>query len=234
MKKNEEKTMLTEQVFEARHEASGTFLDVRGFVADYIRNLRLFPHWNIDANKVQFKDARTPPYKDAASISYKNFGYTVFDSPTKNYFQEKTSKFWNALRENKHYEIPKILRVGIRTKAFFPLSRSFEEIRDKIYEKFFTQDSHLLVSKSIDDLQLVIDYKEEEFKVYLRGGSIKKEEAKNYFSFEAKEFQENGLFLDIDYFKTENINHNDISNLIIKATDMTWKRLETIARGMGF
>ncbi len=234
MKKVEEKTMLTEHVFEARHEASGTFLDVRGFVADYIRNLRLFPHWNIDANMVQFRDAQTPPYKDTAFISYKSAGYIVCDPPTKNYFQEKTLKFWNALKENKHYEIPAILRVGIRTKSFFPLDKSFEEIRDKFYEKFFAENSRILVSKSIDDLQLVIDYREDEFKVYLRGGPLKQEEAKKHFSFEAKEFQGNGLFLDIDYFRTENITHKDIPTLVTKATDMTWKRLETIVRGIGF
>jgi len=234
MKNDKDKTMVTEHVFEVRHVASGTFLDVRGYVADYIRDSKLFPHWNIDTNIVRFRDARKAVKVDAAFIGYKSAGYTVFNAPTKNYFPDKTVKFWNILKANKHYAIPDLLRVGIRTKAFFPLSKNFEEIRDTIYGKFFTEFSHSLIGRNLDDVQLVIDYREEGFKVFLRGGPIKKEEAKKYFNFKTEGFQNNGLFLDLDYFKTENISHKNVPDLISAAMNITWKKIETMTKGLNF
>ncbi len=38
------KIMASEHVLEVRHPASGTFLDVRGHIADYIRNQKHFSH----------------------------------------------------------------------------------------------------------------------------------------------------------------------------------------------
>jgi len=55
-KPKDEKVMLAEHTLEVRHFASGTFLDVRGYVADYIRQEGAFPHWQIDANVVNFRD----------------------------------------------------------------------------------------------------------------------------------------------------------------------------------
>ena len=49
-----EKTFITEQSFEIRHDASGTFIDVKGGVADFIKNKHLFPHWRIQENLVGF------------------------------------------------------------------------------------------------------------------------------------------------------------------------------------
>jgi len=37
-KKADEKLMLAEQILEVRYIPSGSFLDVRGYVADYIRD----------------------------------------------------------------------------------------------------------------------------------------------------------------------------------------------------
>lgn len=234
MEKDKEKTMITEHVFEVRHTASGTFLDVKGCIADYIRNSNMFPHWSIAGNTINFRDQEKSAEIDAAFIGYKSVGYIVFDAPTKNYFQDKAIKFWNVLNKNEHYKIPELLRLGIRTKAFFPLSKTFEEIRDTIYAKFFTEDSRKLIEGNLEDLQLVIDYTEQGFKVFLRGGPIKKDEAGKYFNFKAKEFENNGLFLDLDFFKIKDISHENVTTLIPTAINIIWKKLETIARGLNF
>ena len=49
-----DKVMVTQHVLEVRHEPSGSFLDVRGYVADYIRNSGHFPHWKIESNIIPF------------------------------------------------------------------------------------------------------------------------------------------------------------------------------------
>lgn len=232
--REKEKVIITEHVFEVRHVASGTFLDIRGNIADYIRDAKIFPHWNIGRNTVQFRDKEDKAETDAGFVGYKSAGYIVFNAPTRNYFQDKAVKFWKVVNENKHYKIPELLRVGIRTKAFFPLSKTFEVIRSSIYEKFFTKEAQTLIGGNLDDLQLVVDYIEQGFKVFLRGGPIKKEEANKFFNFEEKEFENNGLFLDLDFFKTKDISHTSVEMLIPNVMNITWKKLETIARELKF
>jgi hypothetical protein len=48
--------MVAEQILEVRYTPSGSFLDVRGYVADYIRENGFLPHWKIDINVVSFRD----------------------------------------------------------------------------------------------------------------------------------------------------------------------------------
>jgi len=107
-------------------------------------------------------------------------------------------------------------------------------IKNNIYKKFYTQESRSLIGGSIDDIQLAIDYSEEAFKIFLRGGPIKKGEAFKYLNFQSEELKNCGLFLDLDFFKEEPIKHENIPQLINTATAMTWKKLETIARGLGY
>lgn len=52
MKKKFKKMILSEHVPEVRHVASGSFLDVRGFVADYIREKGIFSHWKRNSIKL--------------------------------------------------------------------------------------------------------------------------------------------------------------------------------------
>lgn len=234
MTKGKVRKAITEQIFEARYAASGTFLDIRGCIADYIKASKLFPYWNIDSNIVRFRDSQKKPKSDSAFIGYKSCGYIVFNASTKNYFTDKSKKFWKILNENKHYEISDLSRLGIRTKVFFPLAKEFEEIRDIIYSYFFTETSRKLVGDSVEDFQLVIDYKEENFKVFLRGGPVKEGEAKRYFNFESEEFKANGLFLDLDFFKTGDIPYKNVSNLVERAIEMTWRKLDTIFNSLGF
>ena len=67
--KKRESVIIAEHILEVRHEASGTFLDVRGYVADYIRKEHKFlPHWGIDSNVVNFKDTKKALKKKAALL----------------------------------------------------------------------------------------------------------------------------------------------------------------------
>lgn len=64
MSKDKERVIVTEHVMEIRHQASGRFLDVRGYVADHFKSNELFPHWQIDSNVVQFRDDPKTPKKN--------------------------------------------------------------------------------------------------------------------------------------------------------------------------
>jgi hypothetical protein len=64
--------MLTEHVLEVRYDASGTFLNVCGYVADYIRQANFFPHWKIDLNIVNFSDEPENVKLEGAFVGYGN------------------------------------------------------------------------------------------------------------------------------------------------------------------
>ena len=115
--------MLAEHVFEARHAPSGSFLDVRGYVADYIKSEGVLPHWKIDTNVVNFRDEPDSVKRDAAFTGFKSAGYVVYNPETRNYFSDKAGSFWKTLIKNNHYKVPEITRFGARTKAFMPVGR---------------------------------------------------------------------------------------------------------------
>lgn len=231
--KEEDKVIVSEHVLEVRHQAAGRFLDVRGYVADHIKGADLFPHWEIDSNVVNFRDAPQKPKKIGAFAGYRSAGVFVYDPDTRNYFEDKSGKFWRTLTKNQFYTLPDITRFGCRTKVFLNSNESFEEINSVIYSKFFTEDFKSLVGEKEKDLQIVVELAAGEFDVRLTCGPIHKEEANRYFSFESEHFSETGIYLDIDVYKTKNILHSDVPALTKKAMELAWKKVDNISASVG-
>lgn len=231
--KEEDKVIISEHVLEIRHQATGRFLDVRGLVADHIKAADLFSHWQIDTNVVNFSDAPQKPEKIGAFAGFRSAGVFVYDPDTRNYFEDKAGKFWRALTKNKFYDLPEITRFGCRTKVFLNSNKPFDEINEALYLKFFTHEFKELIGEKEKDLRVVIDLVAGEFDVRLQCGPIHKSEAIRYFSFESDHFKETGTFLDIDIYKTKNIQHNDVPTLTKKAMELTWLRIDSIATWVG-
>ena len=227
-----EKIMLAEHVLEVRHVASGTFLDVRGDVADYIRQNSFFPHWQIDANVVNFRDEPYTIKTEGAFVGYKSAGYVTLNPFTRNYFADRASSFWNLLVKNGRYKIPEPTRFGTRTKLFVPSLQGFDEINKVMFEELFTEKAKSLVGGKETDLQFTIELKEDVFDVRIIGGPIHKDEGKKYFQFDSDQFSQCGLFLDIDYSKTDGLSLPNVPNLLKQAINLTWQKAEQIASGI--
>lgn len=231
--KEEDKVIVSEHVLEVRHQAIGRFLDVRGYVADHIKGAELFPHWEIDTNVVKFRDAPKKPKKIGAFAGFQSAGVFVYDPDTRNFFEDKSGKFWKTLVKNQFYTIPAITRFGCRTKVFLNSNKTFEEINQAVYSKFFTDEFKSLVGGKEKDLQIIIVFSSGEFEVSLTCGPIHKKEANRYFSCESEHFSETGVLLDVDIYKTENIKHDDIPGLTKKAMKLTWEKIDSIAKAVG-
>jgi len=232
-KSNRDKEMLAEQVLEVRHEASGTFLDVRGNVADFIRREKFLPHWKIDANVVNFRDESDKMAAEGAFVGYKSAGYLVLNPQTRNFFTDRAAAFWKLLLANKHYELPRLTRFGTRTKVFVPSSLTFEHINNSLYEGMFSEQARSLVAGVETDVQFTIELKEVGFDVRIIAGPIHKDEAATYFQFESDHFKRCGLFLDIDYYTTVDLSQETVPRLLHKAVESMWVKAERIARSMG-
>ena len=228
-----EKIMLAEHILEVRHAASGTFLDLRGYVADYIRQKGIFHHWKIDANVVNFQDEPGTIKKEGAFVGYKSAGYVTLNPITRNYFADRASSFWNLLLKNGRYKIHKPTRFGTRTKLFVPSPQSFDEINKAMFEGLFTEKARLLVGGKETDLQFTIELKEDGFDVRVTGGPIHKDEANKHFQFKAEQFSQCGIFLDIDCFKTDGLSLSEVPRLLKTAIKLTWEKAEKFASGVG-
>jgi hypothetical protein len=229
----DDKVIVTEHVLEVRHQATGRFLDVRGYVADHIKGADLFPHWEIASNVVKFKDAPQKPEKIGAFAGFHSAGVFVYDPDTRNYFEDKSGKFWRTLIKNQFYTIPELTRFGCRSKIFLNSNKSFEDINNAIYSKFFTEEFKSLVGAKEKDLQIVIELSSGEFEIKIICGPIHKEEANRYFSFESEHFSDSGIFLDLDIYKNKDIKHSDIPNLTKKAMKLAWEKVDSFAASVG-
>lgn len=232
-KQSAEKIMLSEHSMEVRHAASGSFLDVRGYVADYIRESSLFPHWKIDLNVVNFRDEVDKIKREGAFAGYKNAGYIVLNPETRNYFPDKASLFWKTLLKNDYYKVPEISRFGARTKVFLPSDMSFKEVNSIIFNSIYTEKAREMIKGTETDVQFIIELTEDVFEVRVSGGPIHIDEASNHMSFESDHFKKCGLFLDIDYYKSKEVSHENVPKLLKNAIDLTWLKVEKIASTIG-
>ncbi len=230
MMKKEEKIMVTEHILEMRHGAVGSFLDVRGFVADYVRNSGFLPHWSIDANIVNFRDESNRVEKEGAFAGYKSFGYFTYNPPTKNFFQDRAISFVKLIDKNSDYNIPNIARFGCRSKIFIPYEKDFDLLNGLLNENFISDSLRDIVSHKETDLQIVLEYTDKIFNSRLTIGPMHKDEVKNQLNFESESFSKAGLFLDIDYFKTDNIELANIFPLIKESMILIWEKVDSITK----
>jgi len=225
--------MLAEQVMEVRYLPSGSFLDVRGYVADYIRDSGFLPHWKIEANTVQFRDQPDKVLKEGAFAGYRNAGYLSYDPPTRNFFMDRGLLFWRTLEKNKHYPIPSIERFGARTKVFLPSLHTFDQLNQSVFATIYTDKARDVFGVKETDVQFIVEGKEEDFEVRLFGGPIHKDEVNQHLPFESEEFAKPGLFLDIDFYRTTSLKSEDIPRLLRSVIDLTWKKVESLAEVIG-
>ena len=232
-KAEKEKVMLAEHVLEVRHEASGTFLDLRGYIADYMRKEGFFPHWQIDTNVVNFRDEPNRVKSEGAFVGYKSSGYVVLNPQTHNFFIDRAFSFWKLLTKNNAYKIPKPIRFGARTKLFIPSRKPFEEINKGFFEALFTEKGRSLLGGKEKDFQFTVESKEDVYDVRVIGGPIHKDESARYFQFESEHFKQSGLFLDLDYYKTDGLTLDNIPKLLADSVDLAWQKAERIATAVG-
>lgn len=128
----------------------------------------------------------------------------MYNPNTKNYFPDKASAFWKALKENGHYKIPAPTRLGVRKKIkiFIPTNNKFDEISKLLFEAFYTDKAKKLLGGKEKDVQLAVDLDEGQFEVHFRCDPMHENEIEKHLNFESEHFSKCGLFIDLDYYKT--------------------------------
>jgi hypothetical protein len=224
------KVMVTNHIIEIRHGAIGKFLDVRGSIADHVRISGFLPHWKIEQNVVQFLDDDIKVDKEGAFAGYKSFGYLTNNPPKKNSFQDRAFSFFKLMLKNPYYRIQAATRFGCRSRVFLPSEADFESIHKTLNEKLLSANLREIVANKETDLQVVIEFKEGRFDGRLILGPMHKDEVKSHLSFESEHFSKTGLFIDIDYFITGNIECSKLQAILKEGMSLTWDKVDAITQ----
>ena len=81
---------INEYTLEIRYRPNPKILDFRGSWAEAISAHMKLPEWSILENRVDIYDDKT---KERAFVGFRNAGYVAQDTPTRNYFADKTSRY---------------------------------------------------------------------------------------------------------------------------------------------
>ena len=225
--------LISEHIFEARHEASGAFLDIKGKLADEIKKSNLFPDWQIDTNTIKYFDSKATKKDTEAYASFNAIRFISYDPSTRNYFNDKTKKFIKTFKDMKLYILPNLTRVGIRTKCYARCELEFSSVYNKMFELFFRDNLDALIGKNRSDLQIVFDLKEDGFDIKLVLGSVHENEAQKYFGFVSDKFDNVGVYIDIDCYKSKDIDISKVGALVDNATTVTWRKIDKILEAIG-
>lgn len=230
--KKEDQVMVNEHVLEVRFRPSGTFVDKRGLIADYIVEKGQFSYWRIETNVVNFQDMEGGIKRVGGFVSFRNVGYVAYDPQTKNFFEDKAISFWKDFLSNPHFDLPLITRFGLRTKTFITSNSNFESLESKMFSKFFRTDVEDIVGGKRSDLQIVFDLSEDNFKSRLLLGPLHKDEANRHFSFSSEHFKATGTYIDCDIYQEKTVNQSEVPLLVKKAMELVWQKIDLISQAL--
>jgi hypothetical protein len=222
---------ITEHIFEVRHEALAKFLDIKGSIADDIKKRDLFSFWKIQENVISFSDQKDFITKDAgATVTYDRICFFAYKAVSDGNFRKNAINFLCELNKCKPYAVPPLTRFGLRIKSFIPATNmSFEEIYKCIATNLLNDKYTSILGEKQRDIHLTFEFEEKEFQVRAMIGPLKSDEAERHFRFKDEAFKENGLYVDVDYFKTGQFKYHDVKPMLEKATELAKKRIQQIA-----
>ena len=153
--------MRSEHILEIRFKPNPEVLDHRGAWTAAIAKEMGFNHWKIIENRIDFRpDDKT----QIAFVSFRNFGITVKDQPTPNFFEDKANKLVRKVMALNGFQSPlAVERIGVRAKTCHPLEREFSDVADHIRDVFFKEDSldQLRGDDAVVDAAAVLYFKTE-------------------------------------------------------------------------
>lgn len=220
---------ISEHIFEIRYKPNPKILDHRGTWAELISKHMDLSEWMIVENRIDIYDKES---KNRAFVGFSNAGFVCCDSPTANYFPEKTIKFFRfVLNLDDFGSSPFIMRVGVRSKFCTPFLGSFEQLCDRYSQRYLmlTEKAWDAINAKLIDIGGPLNFVDRHGNFNTISGPMPAEQMKQFFSHK-KEFPEVGLYYDIDYWqKSEKpVDGKEITQLISTFAKESWERHERV------
>jgi len=192
---------ISKHIVEIRFKPDGTMLDRQGQTANILVNGdNLFNQWSI-AGRVNLSTDDNPNIK--AFISHRNVGITSYHPNDSDFFVMEASKFiqsaWSLFSN-----MP-LLRLGVRSTLLVSVE-DFDETVERYRNKFLKLDSDDFqqLGGEMVDLGFPIKFVSGDDCFNIMTGPMKSDQARLYMKeVDPKHFPDVGMFLDVDYFRTE-------------------------------
>ncbi len=174
-------------------------LDHRGTWAAIIAKETELSQWNIVENRVDFQSSDKT---QRAFVSFRNFGITIKDQPTKNYFVDKATKLIRIVTNLHGFESPlAVERLGVRAKVCQPYDGDFSDVADLFRSIFFKPEplDKLGGADNVVDVGALLHFKSKLGQINARIGATDLDQVKVLFQ-NHDNHPEASWTSDMDYF----------------------------------
>lgn len=194
--------MISEQILEIRIRPDARVLDNRGTWAELIAQEMELEYWKIVENRI---DLSSKDKKISAFISFRNFGLSILDAPTDNYFRDKAIKLIGIVSNLPDFQTPlSIERFGIRKKLCTKIDADLATIASVIRHSFIIPEKLKPIGgeENLVDAAVLLYFRTPRGQVNIRVSSNDLEEIKRIFnSHKHDELPKQGWICDIDYYR---------------------------------
>jgi len=221
--------LINDQLVEIRYRANAAILDYRGTWAEKLTNQLTLTDWQVIENRFDVFDKGDLRHGFA---SFKNAGFKVRNTPTKNYFPDQANHFFRFLLEQKAFGDSLFCsRIGVKSRFAIKYDGDFEKLLKLFTNKLFVIDPSVkrLFQADISDVGFHFDLATPSGKINSWIGPMLKEQFKEFFELE-QEYPEVGVYFDLDYSQNrqDKITGRELLGIIRQFSDQNWERYQTI------
>ena len=216
-----------EQFFEVRYRANSKVLDRRGDWAESIAKEFGFPHWKIDANRI---DILSKESKESVFVGHQNCGFVFFLPPDTDSFGDKAARIIRQLFSFDGFGHPlATTRIGVRSKYITQFSGTFEQLRKQFLSRYInlTPKAQEMYSATLVDVGAPLNFTDKIGSFNTMSGPMQRKEMPRFFNREC-DFPEVGLFFDIDYWSRANqdFEAESLAEVVQNFSAAAWDRHE--------
>jgi hypothetical protein len=220
---------MNEQILEVRYKPNPKILDYRGSWAEAISDHMALPEWRIVENRIDILDKEDG---DHAFVGFRNAGFVAHNTPTRNYFSDKTLKFFKYLFTLTGFEKnPNVVRIGVLSKFCTEFKGDFNELKEKYTSNYLTltDKAKKMFNAQLIDIGGPLNFADKFGNFNTMSGPMTEEQIRQFFE-KAENFPAVGLYFQIDYWIKPNreVNEKEILKHIKQFADASWDRFEAI------
>jgi hypothetical protein len=196
-----------EHIFVVTYEPHARVLDLLGTWTELLSDKLELPKWAVVQTRL---DVFSEKQDRRAFISFRDYGVTIQNTTTRNFFPEFGGKFLKCLSEIDEFrDAMKILRIGVRSRFCTPAGQSFASLRNLVLEKYVALHPEALPALGSDvkvlDVGAPLNFEDKLGSFNTQCGPMKQDQLKQFFDFASPDaLPQCGLYFDIDYFRQPN------------------------------
>ncbi|MGH9425608.1 MAG: hypothetical protein ACRD2L_04785, partial [Terriglobia bacterium] len=223
----EDRSLVSEHIFEIRQRALGRVLDIRGLIADRISERLALSYWSITDNRVDFQTSADSD-REAAFVSHRNLGYVTRRAETRNFFVDRTLRFIRELLHLDGFELRSVLRFGVRTRVLYPYQGRFEALTRRVTELMPLHQNYTQpFNASVEDVGPVIVLRREDLRIKVQAGPMNLQQSKSLMKGH-DDLPDVGFYFDLDQYKSDlgPMQEGDIAALLRSLHNQAWHAVD--------